>query len=255
MSKNEDQLQSITDHLGELRRRIIWVLLSFVVALVISAVFAMDVFKWIQADLFQGYKLHIFSPADPLKVYMQIMFILSFIMTIPIIMYHLWQFVRPGLKPQEQRAALMYIPSAFFLFLLGISFGYFLLFPAMITFLVKLSSQMGLTAVYGVHDAFTFLFNVIFPVALFFELPVIVLFLTRIRILTPGILVKLRKISYFAFVVLAAVITPSPDVLSQIIVAIPMILLYEISLFLARRLHRKMEQEDSVIETEASMDT
>lgn len=250
MSKNEEQLQSITEHLGELRRRIIWVLLSFVVALVISAVFAMDVFKWIQADLFEGYKLNIFSPIDPLKVYMQIMFILSFIMTFPIIMYHLWQFVRPGLKPHEQRAALMYIPSAFFLFLIGIGFGYFLLFPAMFSFLIKLSGQMGLTATYGVQDTFIFLFNVIFPVALFFELPVIVLFLTRIRIITPNLLVKLRKIAYFSFVVIAAIITPSPDAISQIIVAIPMILLYEISLWLARRLHRKMEREKSVIEAQ-----
>jgi len=225
-------------------------LLSFMVALVISAIYAMDVFKWIKADLFQGYAVHIFSPADPLKVYMQIMFILSFIMTIPIIMYHLWQFVRPGLKPVEQRAALMYIPAAFILFLIGLGFGYFLLFPAMIGFLMKLSNEMGLIALYGVYDAFSFLFNIIFPVALFFELPVVVLFLTRIRILTPELLVKLRKIAYFAFVVLAAVITPSPDVYSQVIVAIPMILLYEISLWLSRRLIRKMEREEALGQTE-----
>lgn len=246
---SDENLQPLTEHLSELRRRILWILMFFVLALIISFAYSMDIFHYVQKDLFPGVDINAFSPGDALKVFMQISFILSFIIVSPVILYHLWQFVRPGLHPKEQRAALMYIPVAVVLFLLGLSFGYFVIFPFLITFMTTLNAQMGIQETYGVYQAFSFVVNIVFPIALFFELPVIVLFLTRIRLINPDLLRKVRRFAYLALVIAAAVITP-PDVISNILVAIPLVVLYEISIAVSAWLYRRLEKEDLVQEME-----
>jgi sec-independent protein translocase protein TatC len=240
---SDEKMQPLTDHLEELRRRIIWILLSFVVSLIVSFIYSVDIFNLIRDNAFQHLPINTLNPGDPLKIFMQISFILSFVFTSPIILYHIWQFVRPGLKREEQRAALMYIPAAIGLFLIGLAFGYFVIFRYMITFMTSLNRQMGIQEMYGVYEAFSFLFNITFPVALFFELPVIVLFLTRIRLLSPQLLKKARRLAYLVIVIIGAVITP-PDVISNILVAIPLILLYEISIGISAWLYRRLEQEE-----------
>ncbi|MBA4495580.1 twin-arginine translocase subunit TatC [Paenactinomyces guangxiensis] len=242
---NDDNMQPLTEHLSELRRRIIWVLLFFVATLIVSFIFSQDIFYWIKAGAFKDFKIHAFGPGDSLKIYMQISFILSFIFTSPVILYHIWQFVRPGLRPREQRAALSYIPMAVVLFLAGLSFGYFVIFPYLIQFTEGLNEQFGLGEMYGVYQSFSFLFNIIFPLGLIFELPVVVLFLTRIRLISPGILMKARRVAYLVIVIIAAVITP-PQIISNILVALPMVLLYEISIALSAWVYRRMEQEEAM---------
>lgn len=238
-----EEMQPLGEHLGELRHRLIWVVSVFIISLVVSLMFATDIFHWIRQDSLKGIAIHALSPGDSLKVYMQIAFILSFIITSPVLLYHIWQFVRPGLSKDEQRVTLLYIPLAIGLFMLGLSFGYFLIFPYIIQFTIKLNTQFGLLETYGVYQYFSFLFSIIFPLALFFQLPVIVLFLTRLRILKAELLTKFRRFAYFALVIVAAIITP-PDLISNILVGIPLILLYEISIWLAIFMERKMEREE-----------
>ncbi|MFC7441604.1 twin-arginine translocase subunit TatC [Laceyella putida] len=246
-----DELQPLSDHLGELRRRIIWCLLFYVIALVVSFSFSMEIFGYIKNDLIPKEELNTMGPTDGLRIYMNISFLLAFIITLPILLYHVWQFVRPGLHPREQRAALLYIPVAVGLFLLGIAFGYFVIVPYLLEFLLGISKQMQLGTLFNVKDTFSFLFGVILPLGAFFELPIIILFLTRIRLVTPQLLVKMRRYAYFIMVVIAAVITP-PDFASNILVAIPLIVLYEISIWLSVWLAKKMEREEAEQEMEAS---
>src|SRR5690606_20120647 len=100
MSKDE---MTLTSHLSELRRRLIWVLITFVFFLGVSFLFAADIFTWIRQDLLKDVQIHALSPADSLKIYVQISSIAACTFTTPVFLFHLWQFVRPGLKPNEQR--------------------------------------------------------------------------------------------------------------------------------------------------------
>jgi sec-independent protein translocase protein TatC len=238
---SEEEFQPLADHLVELRRRLIWVLATFVVGLVVSFFYAADIFKIIGKDANEHFALYALSPADSFKIYMQISLVAAFILALPVLLYHLWQFVRPGLEPREQKAALIYIPVAFLLFIGGLLFGYFLVFPLMIDFLTKISKDLGVKQMYGIYQYISFMFNVIVPLALLFLLPVIVLFLTRLRLITPALLIKVRKIAYIVLIVIALIITP--DLLSNFLVAIPLILLYEISIALSIWLFRRMEKE------------
>jgi sec-independent protein translocase protein TatC len=144
---------------------------------------------------------------------------------------------------------LIYIPVSLGLFLTGVAFGYFVIFPYILDFLVLLGGQMGLQENFSVQYAFSFLFGVILPLALFFELPVITLFLTRIRLVTPDLLRKVRRYAYLGLVIVAALITP-PEPIANILVSIPLILLYEVSISISTILSRRMEREDAEWEKE-----
>ena len=149
---------------------------------------------------------------------------------------------KPGLTKSEQRITLTYIPFAVIMFCLGLLFGFYVIFPYLIRFMTGLSAALGTTETFGIYRYFGFMFNIVFPLALFFELPLVIMLLTRLRILHPDLLRRGRRVAYLGMVMLAAVITP-PDLVSNIMVAVPLILLYEISLFLCL-LHRRIRKEE-----------
>jgi sec-independent protein translocase protein TatC len=249
MSEEDFDQQPLVEHLSELRRRLFWVIAVFIVGLIVSFVFAADIFKIISRDANEHFALYALSPADSFKIYMQISLVSAFVLALPVLLYHLWQFVRPGLAPKEQKAALIYIPVAFLLFIGGLAFGYFLVFPLMIEFLTNISKDLGVKQMYGIYQYISFMFNVIVPLALLFLLPVVVLFLTRLRLITPDLLIKVRKVAYLVLIVVALIITP--DLLSNFLVAIPLILLYEISILLSLWLLRRLDKETAEEEEES----
>lgn len=245
-----EEVQPLTEHLTELRRRVIWVVLTFLISLIGSFVFAADLFRFIKNDAIGAHtQINAFNPTDPLMVYVQIAFICSMIFTLPVILYQIWQFVKPGLRPHERKNAGLYVPASFFLFIGGLAFGYYIVFPMLIDFMEKLARQMGVNEMYGIYQYFDFMVNVIVPLALLFELPVIVLFLTRIRLITPQLLHKIRRIAYFAMVVVSTLIAP-PTIVANIVIAIPLILLYEISVVISIWQYRKLEAEEASWEGE-----
>jgi sec-independent protein translocase protein TatC len=240
----EDQgSKPLTEHLTELRHRLLWVLLVFVLSLMLGVVFTPSIFAWLRHDSLQGVKLYAFNPADALKLYMQISLLTGWTLTLPTLLYHLWKFIKPGLHPHEQKAAITYIPVIILLFAGGICFGYFYIFPLLIQFLVSLNDQIGIIPQYNVYQYFSFMFGIIFPLALFFELPILFLFLTRLRLVTPQWLSKMRRFAYLALVIVGAIITP-PDFISNILVTVPLLLLYEIGVLLSTWLYRRMEKEE-----------
>ncbi|WP_164491800.1 twin-arginine translocase subunit TatC [Staphylospora marina] len=239
---NED-LKPLTEHLSELRTRIIWVVVTFMLALIVGFIYAPDIFNWIRQDSLQHVKLFVFSPVDAFRLYMQLSFLIAWITVVPVMLYHAWKFVTPGLYPHERRAAFVYIPVSLILFLLGILFGYFLVFPYLINFLETINQQMGLTPQYNVYQYFTLMFQIIFPLSLFFEIPVIFVFLTRLRLVTPEFLRKIRRGAYLVMVILGAIISP-PDFGSNIMVTLPMIVLYEIGILVSNAVYRRILEEE-----------
>ncbi|MOA01522.1 Sec-independent protein translocase protein TatCd [compost metagenome] len=174
---------------------------------------------------------------------MKIAMLVAFGITLPFTLFQIWAFVSPGLKPKERKATLKYIPFAFIFFLLGVAFGYFVVFPLAMSFTGSLNKQLGLIETYGMADYFKFLTNIVMPISLLFELPIVILFLTQLRILNPKLLKKMRRAAYFALVVVSVMITPA-DFFSAFLVLIPLILLYELSLILSSRVHKKQLAAD-----------
>lgn len=233
------------DHLQELRKRLMWVIACLLFGLVIGLICAKPVILFLkEAPPANTITWNVFSPWDALKLYMNVGLIVGILITLPVAMYHLWAFVKPGLREVEQKATVKYIPFAFLLFVMGLAFGYYVVFPLAFHFTTAISKSLDIQEMYGAAQYFSFMFNIILPLSLLFELPIIVLFLTKLRILNPARLGKFRRIAYMVLVILSTIITP-PDALSAILVAIPLIFLYEASVVLSRVIYRKQLIDDA----------
>lgn len=175
--------------------------------------------------------------------HMTISMIAGVIVAMPYIVWEFWKFIRPGLTESERKKTRGVVVIVSILFLTGILFSYFIVVPLMVNFLgnyqvsESVTNQIALTSYTGSVTSMTLLLGLIF------EFPVIVLFLTRIGILSPHTLREYRKHTVVAILIVAGVITPSPDVFSQLIVAVPLYILYEISLSLSFRIHRKLNAD------------
>ncbi|QWU17202.1 sec-independent protein translocase protein TatC [Paenibacillus sophorae] len=239
---------TVVEHLTELRKRIIYILVVFVIGLAGGLFCAKPVYEYlIAADTARGFVLHAFSFWDGIGMYMKIAMAVSLIVTLPFIIYQLWAFVSPGLRPVERSTALRYVPYALLLFVLGLLFAYYIVFPMALSFTVSVTRDMGLEETYGIAQYFNFMFSLVLPMALLFELPLIVMFLTRLRILNPLRLRKVRRYAYFALIFIAVVITP-PDFISDFLVTIPLLVLYEFSVFLSAFVYRKQLAADAALE-------
>ncbi|MGM0922340.1 MAG: twin-arginine translocase subunit TatC [Bacillota bacterium] len=231
----KDQEVALTVHLEELRKRLIYILGSFLVFFALAFAFVEHIYRWLVKDL--EFKLALLGPGDVLWIYFKISAVCSIALTIPLAAYHVWRFVLPALQEHERKATFMLIPALFLLFILGISFGYFLVFPIVLSFMQELAGE-GFQQFYTSEKYFSFLISLTVPFGILFELPVVILFLTAIGILNPQMLKKSRKIAYFVILVTSVLITP-PDLISDILVLVPLVLIYEISINLSSFIYRK----------------
>jgi sec-independent protein translocase protein TatC len=237
--ENREKALTVVEHLTELRKRLIIVILSFVLFFIAGFYFAPDILFMIkESSKTTNIEWNVFGFTDGVMIYLKCAFIFSILFTLPVFFYQTWRFVRPALTPQEAKSTFWFVPVSFMLFLIGASFAYFVLFPMLLQFMSTINQSIGAVETYGMDKYLTFLFNIVFPVAVVFELPLIILFLTKLGILSPERLKKMRKIAYFVLIFIALVITP-PDFISDFLVSVPLILLYEISIFISRWVARK----------------
>jgi sec-independent protein translocase protein TatC len=249
MMDNEEGM-SLVEHLGELRKRIIWVLLVLVAGMVIGIIVAQPLITYLKSiPPAAGIGWNAFSPWDPIRLYMNFALVTGLIVTLPFALYQIWSFLKPGLRVEEQKASLIFIPFAFILFLVGLAFAYFIVFKMAFLFTSEISARLEIKETYGITQYFTFMFNILIPIGLIFELPIVIMFLTKLRILNPKRLYKLRRYAYMILVIVAAMITP-PDIISAVVVSLPMILLYEVSVLLSGAIYRKQLIKDQEWEEE-----
>ena len=187
--------------------------------------------------------LQTLSASEQFFTHMWIALLGGLILGFPYVLYEIWKFIKPALKNTESAPAKLFVIVASILFLIGICFGYFLLFPMSYNFLINYQlSDSGIVQTNNTLDDYISLISTMTLVSgLIFELPVLVYFLTKLGILTPSFMRDYRKYAVVIILILAAVITPSPDVTSQMVVAIPMYLLYEISIFVSAYVLKKNE--------------
>ncbi|MEH6992450.1 twin-arginine translocase subunit TatC [Neobacillus drentensis] len=231
----EDKELQLVDHLDELRKRIIISAVAFVVFFIVGFIYVTDIYDWIVRDL--DVKLIVLGPSDIIWVYFMIATVIAITGTIPVLASQLWMFVKPALKPIERKITLSYIPALFILFIVGISFGYFIIFPMVLEFLVSMGAEMFVTN-FTAERYFRFILNMTLPFGVLFELPAVVMFLTSLGIINPFVLAKIRKYAYFVLILIAIVITP-PDFMSDFVVTLPLLLLYEISINLSKFVYKK----------------
>ena len=228
------------DHLQELRQRIIKTALVFIGWFIFAFIFVEDIYNWLVKDL--EHQLAVLGPTDILWVFMILAGVCALAGTIPVAAYQLWRFVSPALTKEERKVSFRFIPWLFLLFIAGISFGYFILFPIVLQFLLSLSGEHFAT-MFTADKYFRFMLNLTLPFGLLFEMPIVVMFLTRLGILNPIRLASARKVSYFVLVIISILITP-PDIISDILVIIPLLVLYEISITLSKIVYRKKLVEE-----------
>ncbi|MDF2556636.1 MAG: preprotein translocase subunit TatC [Bacillales bacterium] len=248
-----EKVEGILDHLDELRNRLIVTGITFVVFFFVAFAYTKKVYLFLTLPLAKyELKLQVLRPSETIGIYFKIALITALVFSIPVIATQIWLFVKPALKRFEQRAALGYIPAFFISFVLGISFAYFIIFPMLLGFVINFGEGLFYIQ-YTATEYFSFLINMTLPFGVLFELPLVMMFLTTIGIVNPNALGKARKISYFILIVIAVTITP-PDPISDFLVSIPLILLFELSVILSKGVYRRKLRKEAELEKQFEND-
>jgi sec-independent protein translocase protein TatC len=216
---------SLIGHMEELRRKLIICILT---------VLACSIFSYFYSDkILTILKRPFIAPQEPFIITLKIALFGGIIFALPMITYQVWQFISSGLKKKEKRHLLFYSPFSLLLFLSGASFAYFLVVPVGLRFLLSFGGS-SLQPMISISKYLSFITLMILAFGIVFELPLVFLFLARMGIVTPQFLAKKRKVFIIAIFVLAAILTP-PDVFTQILLAAPLLILYEVSIWLTKR--------------------
>jgi len=237
MSDNPSSLQSpILTHLYELRRRLKIAGIAYLVGVMVLMNFSAPVFDFIasplRAALPEGTPLVFLNAPDVFFTYLKIALVLSIFATAPVTFYQFWAFVAPGLYQRERRLFVGYFFASLLLLLAGGAFAFYVVFPLIFQFFIGFSTE-HIQAMPAVKEYLSLVLKLLFAFGLSFEIPIIVLVLVRLGLVDIETLAsKRRYVIVWAFI-MAAILTP-PDIISQILLALPMLLLYEVGIWLAR---------------------
>jgi len=222
---------SFLDHLEELRQRIFYCLVALVFGVLICWGFRDAIYAGLAHPLTRVLremkmddKLVYTNPTAVFNLYLKLAMLAGLFLTSPFIIYQVWRFISPGLYSHEKKYAVPFILFCSMLFLSGGAFAYFLAFPAALRFLLDFSKQFR--PFITVDEYFSLASTIIFGLAVVFELPVLILFLTLLRLMTPAFLLRNFRYAFLLIVILAAAITPTSDVVNMMIFAAPLIGLY-----------------------------
>ncbi|MFC5700784.1 twin-arginine translocase subunit TatC [Cohnella faecalis] len=233
------QQEELVGHLAELRKRLILISLWFFATLCAGLYVSPRLLLLLKRhSAAASIEWNVFSFTDGLFIYLRCAFLVAALFTLPLVLYQVWAFVRPGLTEREAKGTFAYVPVSFLLFVSGVSFGYFLVFPMMLHFMKAMNESVGAVETYGMDRYFSFLFNVVFPLGVTFEMPIVILFLTRLGLLNPARIRSVRKYAYVGLAIVGSCISP-PDLVSHLSVTVPLLLLFELSALISARFSRK----------------
>lgn len=215
-------------HLEELRRRIIWCIAFIIIVSFVSYSFVDKIIRYMAKPV--G-KLVFIEPAEAFLAHIKLAIFCGLFISFPVILYHILAFVVPGLEPKERRYIFLFIPLGIALFFFGAAFAFFVMVPFCIKFLAGYGTEW-LQPMISVGSYVSFFCAIILIFGAVFEVPVVVLFLTKLGIVNPLMLRRNRKYAILAIFIIAAIFTP-PDVFSQIVMAVPLLILYEIGIWIS----------------------
>ncbi len=242
----EDKTLTITEHLSELRRRIIFILISVAVTSAGAYYFIDEILNFVtQAGGIEDFVF--ISPTEAFFVIIKLSLLTGLMGAMPFIFYQLWKYIGVALKKNERKYLIYFGPLSYLLFLIGAAFAFKGVLPLGIKFLLSFSKQ-NITPLITLNAYVSFLGKMITAFGLMFELPVVILFLSKIGVVTPKTLKKGRKYAIVVIFVLAAFLTP-PDVISQIMLAVPVLAMYEISIWICIVVTKKREKKLGISDT------
>jgi len=240
--------QPFLSHLEELRKRLVICAIGVGAGFVIAYIFSERLFQLLVAPLKavmpEGDQLIFTNLPEMFFAYIKVAFIAGIMAAAPLIFYQLWMFIAPGLYQKEKKMAIPFVISSTILFVGGALFGYFVVFPFGFKFFIGFSNEY-VKALPSVKQYFSFSMKLLFAFGVVFELPVIIFFLSKMGVVTPQFLSQKRKYAILLTFALAAILTP-PDVITQCMMAGPLIVLYEIGIMVSRIAQKKKEGEEKV---------
>ena len=232
---------TILGHLQELRRRVIKIIFAVLITTVISFVFANQIFNILISPA-GGIELVFIEMTEMLGTYMKVCLAAGIILAMPYIVYHFLLFVFPALTSKERKYIYIIMPWVILMFAGGVTFGYFILLPPATKFLISFGSDIA-TPQIKIGNYISIVTRLLIAIGLVFEMPVVTTLLARVGIITSKWLADKRKAAVIFAFVLAAVITPTFDPVNQSLVAVPLVVLYEMCIWLAKLVQRKRPQE------------
>ena len=246
---------SFLDHLEELRWRIVKALIGIVVGSILCWIFIDQIVHYVllrpvqvvNGSLAPGQQpIHLqnLKPFGLLFMYMEVAFVGGFILSLPNVLYQVWSFVAPGLMPKERRYIKSIVFFTTFCFLAGIAFAYFVMLPSALTFFAAFGT-VEIENNIAINEYMSFIISVVLTAGVVFELPMVSWFLSKLGILTPAFMRHYRRHAIVGIMILSAILTPGTDPVSQILLAIPMMALYEISILISAFAGKKKAATES----------
>jgi sec-independent protein translocase protein TatC len=232
--KSPDEM-SFLEHLEDLRVRLFRSFISIFVAVIPTYFFSKEIFRFLARPLTQfmpgGEKLAFRTLTEPFMLYIKVSFLAALFAVSPYVFYQLWKFVAPGLYQKEKKYVVPFVISTSIFFLGGAAFAYYVAYPFACKFFLDLGSEFK--PMITVDDFFGLTVKMLLGIGLVFEMPILILFLAKMGVVTSRWMVKNFKYAFLVIFIIAAVITPSPDMINQTILAVPMVVLYVIGILVA----------------------
>ena len=241
---------SFLEHLQELRSRIIKMVAGVLVAIVVSLTFCSQLWRLIAAPAVEaltalGIKPPTLKAITPMEqfnvIWVKLPFLCALFIASPWVLYQVWAFISPGLYKRERRYAVPFILCSAGLFIGGGAFAYFVAFRFALTFLLGIGVGNYVDPMVSISEYFDLFVNVTLGVALVFEMPILIFFLTLLRIVSPAFLVKHSRYAILGIFIIAAIVTPTPDAFNMLLFALPMCLLFYVGVFAGYLLVLKRE--------------
>ncbi|WP_425800542.1 twin-arginine translocase subunit TatC [Desulfitobacterium sp. Sab5] len=233
--KREDVNMPLMEHIRALRKALVISAYAVALGTVLGWVFSDQVFAYLARPVvgLTGVSFVTTTPMEPMMVKLKVSLAVGVIVALPILIWQIWSFVLPALKQNERKYLYLIIPSSLLLFLLGAAFSFYFVIPMGMRILLFVGSYaVPTTSLLTKSSYLSFLISFILTFGLVFQLPIVLLLLIRIGIITPKTLAKKRKWAFFIIIVVAMLVSPTPDIPTQALMAGPMYLLYEISIWL-----------------------
>lgn len=245
--KEPMQTMGFLDHLEELRKRIVYSVVSVVVGASLCWGYREKIYAVMQKPIMDALRAHglaeklvYLNPTDPFNLYLKIAMLAGLFLTSPFVLYQVWMFISPGLYRNEKRYVFPFMISTITLFTLGGYFGYRIAYPRALNFFIGFNGQFAPMITVG---EYTSLFlSIVVGMGLIFEMPILVFFLAFLGIMTPAFMVKNFRYAILVIFVLAAIVTPTPDIVNMCVFAAPMLGLYALSIGVAWLVHPRQRQ-------------
>ena len=232
---------SFLEHLDELRKRLIYIVYSLIAGCVIAYIFIGKLFDFIMKPMYQmlphdavggAGKLMYTAGSEPFMLYIKIGFLAGIFVASPLILWQIWKFIAPGLYTHEKKFAIPFVLMSTLFFVAGGLFAHYVAFPVTWLFFNSFSTDY-MIFMPKIDEAFSLYTKMLLGFGVIFEMPTLVFFLARMGVVTAGLLLKYFKYAFLAIFIIAAVISPGTDMMSQVVMAVPMLGLYIISIFVA----------------------